>query len=196
MYPRPIARLPATLQRLAAALSLGLVVACSAVAGNTRATQPVSFAGYTSTVPEAWRAETPASSMRAAQYRVPGSSPEDSAEFVVFYFGPHQGGSVDDNIARWASQFSSAEGGPVEPVIQHRKVRDYPVTTAELRGRYARNVGMGQQGEPKPDQVLLAGIVETPTGNLFIQLHGAARTVEAGRDGFNAFIEGIRTAAQ
>ena len=195
MSASAITSLVPSLRRMAAALSLGLVVASAALAGS-KGSQPVTFASYESAVPKAWLAEKPSSAMRAAQYRVLGADPDDAAEFVVFYFGPNQGGTIEDNITRWASQFSTAEGGRVEPVVKRSKVRDFAVTTAELRGSYARNVGVGQQGEAKPNQALLAGIVETPNGNIFVQLHGPAATVDAGRDGFENFIEGIRAAKQ
>ena len=56
-------------------------------------------------VPEGWITEKPTSSMRAAQYVLPKveGDPED-ASLVLFYFGRGQGGSVEDNMARWIGQ--------------------------------------------------------------------------------------------
>jgi hypothetical protein len=130
--------------------------------------------------------------MRLAQFRVPSTSGSDEAEAVVFYFGQGQGGSVDANIARWQSQFSSPDGKPVTPTIQRFKVGDMPVTVAEFTGSYARSVGMGGGGSAKPDQTLLSAIVETPKGSLWIQLHGPRATVRANREAFLAMVRGLK----
>jgi len=67
-----------------------------------------------------------------------------NATFVVYYFGAGQGGSNAANIERWQSQFTTADGGPVEPVITTSKAGDVPVTLVELRGSYARSLRMGR----------------------------------------------------
>jgi hypothetical protein len=51
-------------------------------------------------VPEGWTAVPPASSMRKAQYRVPG--PGGDGECIVFFFGVGQGGDPMANAVRWA----------------------------------------------------------------------------------------------
>jgi hypothetical protein len=146
----------------------------------------------TAQVPAAWESQPPSSSMRLAQYRVPGKAGSGGAELVVFYFGQGQGGSAEANIARWQSQFSSATGKPVTPSVQHFKVSGMPVTTAELTGSYARTMGMAPPGAPIPDQTLLATILETLKGNLFFQLHGPTATVAANREAFLTMIHGIK----
>ena len=72
-----------------------------------------SAAGLRFEAPSTWISETPSSSMRLAQYRLPGleGDPED-AELAVFYFGG-QGGSVQANVDRWIGQFSNPDGSPV-----------------------------------------------------------------------------------
>jgi hypothetical protein len=47
----------------------------------------------------------------------------------------------------------------------------------------------GINSAPKPDQILLAAIVEAPEGNVIFQLHGDRATVEANR---RAFVEMVR----
>ena len=59
-------------------------------------------------VPRGWIEEPASSSMRRAQYRIPGGA--GPGECVVFYFGPGQGGDAEANVARWAGQFRGADG--------------------------------------------------------------------------------------
>ncbi len=149
--------------------------------------------GYTAPVPASWQAQPPSSQYRLAQYRVPGGAGD--AEVVVFYFGKGQGGSVAANVARWSSQFTSADGRPVTPTTQMLSIGDVPVTVVELHGTYARGVGVGPQGQGRPGQTLLVAVVETPDGNITIQLHGPQATVAANRRHFDAMVRGFRKGA-
>jgi hypothetical protein len=131
--------------------------------------------------------------MRLVQFRVPGGGGAEEAELVVFYFGQGEGGSAEANIARWQSQFSGAgDKAPVPPVVQKLTVKGMSVTIAEFSGTYARSLGMGPPSAPKPDQILLAAIVETPRGNVTFQLHGARATVAANRTAFLAMVRGLQ----
>jgi hypothetical protein len=163
-----------------------------------RAGEPVAvrLLDFESVVDGAWEYEQPTSTMRLLQFRVIGAGDGSNASFVVYYFGPGQGGSKEANIERWQSQFTTADGGPVEPVVTTSKAGDLPVTLVELRGSYARSLGMGQRVDPQPDQTLLAGIVETPKGNLFAQLHGPTATVAPARRAFEGFLAGLKPAPQ
>lgn len=168
------------------------VATATAKAGATD--EAVSFLDLTSTVPADWVKQPPSSSMRLVQYEVPGRGGE-KADFVVYFFGKTQGGSADANIARWRSQFTTGpDGGPVEPSVSRFKVEDMPVTLVELRGSYARNVGVGPGETARSDQTLLAAIVEAPAGNLFVQLHGPSDTVQAEKAQFLQFLRGIHAA--
>jgi len=180
-----------SLSRLASAAVL-LVSAAVSAAGPVA----VQFLDLESVVGAGWEEEQPTSTMRLLQYRVAGAAGAGNATFVVYYFGAGQGGSNAANIERWQSQFTTADGGPVEPVVTTSKAGDMPVTLVELRGSYARSLGMGQGVDAQPDQTLLAAIVETPKGNLFAQLHGPTATVAPARGDFEAFLAGLRPVAR
>lgn len=160
---------------------------------NCAAGQAVRFQGLTSEVPSAWTQDTPSSNMRVLQLGVPGGAEGEGAQFVVFYFGPGQGGSLEANVDRWTAQFSNPDGSPVTPVMGPVE-SPMPATLVELRGSYARGVGAGPGAETLPDRMLLAAVVETPEGNLYPQLHGPAELVASQREAFIAFIQGIQAA--
>jgi len=177
---------PDRLSRLILILTLLLAVGQACADG-----QRVELLGMTSELPADWVAEAPESRMRLLQFRVPAADDADEdPQLVVYYFGPGQGGSLDANVERWKSQFSNPDGTPVEPVITELS-GSMPATLVELRGSYARSIGMGPGDEALPQRMLLAAIVETPKGNLYPQLHGPAELVARNRDAFVAFVEGI-----
>jgi hypothetical protein len=148
--------------------------------------QSVTFLDITSSVPADWVASEPSSGMRLLQFTVPADDAGEAAQLVVYYFGPGQGGSLDANVGRWSSQFA-ADDGPVEPVITPLE-GELPATLVELTGSYARGVGIGPTGDALPNRTLLAGVVETPQGNLYPQLHGPAEVVAKHRADFVRFI--------
>ena len=154
--------------------------------------QHLAFLGIEGSLPAEWQPQTPASNMRLAQYRIPGS-PE--AELVVYYFGPGQGGTVEDNTARWRSQFTDNEGRQVEPAISRLRAAAPKVTLVELHGNYARGVGMGSNAPIKPDHALLAAVVETPGGNAYIQLWGPEVTVSRVKNKYIDFLKNLRPSA-
>ena len=142
--------------------------------------------------PAAWKRSPPSSSMRLAQFQVPAAPGSGPAAFIVYYFGPGQGGSASANIARWTGQFSAPGGGAATPEVSRRETSGMPVTVVRLQGDYARGVGTGPVGTARPDQVLRAAIIESSRGNVIVQLHGPAATVDAAAADFDRFVAGIR----
>ena len=163
----------------------------STVTSGADKQQGVEFLGMKSKVPADWVSEPVTSSMRVLQFAVPGGEGSDAVQFVVYYFGPKQGGSVEANLARWKSQFSGPDGGEVEPRVSALEDAKLPATLIEFEGRYARGIGIGPKGEALPERMLIAAVVESQKGNIYPQLHGPATTVKDARDAFVAFVEGI-----
>jgi hypothetical protein len=155
---------------------------------------PVALLDFVAIAPKAWTAKPPESTMRLAEYELPASAGDaDTAEAVVYYFGPGQGGDVDSNVARWRAQFSDESGNPPDPVITKIDNVSFSSTLVEFHGKYNRGIGMGgQPSEAKSDQVLLAAIVETPKGNLYVQAYGPSAGVLAQKDAFLSFVRSIR----
>ncbi len=137
--------------------------------------------------PVGWRRVTPSSSMRRAQYSVPG--PGGEAEVTVFYFGTGQGGSVEDNLRRWHGQFEAATGAPPPPPDERRTSHGLTVHVTRRQGRYA---GMAMPGgapaTAHDDYALLGAIVETPDGPWFFKMTGPRTTVEAAGRGFDDLV--------
>ena len=145
--------------------------------------------GLTWTVPPGWKAETPSSSMRRAQYRVPG--PGGDAELVVFYFGPGQGGDAMSNARRWAGQFRQPDGrDPAAMKTREADVGGLKVTTVEVRGTYSG--GMGGAVEEKAGHQLLGAIAAGPDANWFFKLTGPEKTVTAQKAAFEGLIRSLK----
>jgi hypothetical protein len=120
---------------------------------------------------------------------VPATGDEPGAECVINYFGPGQGGSIDDNIERWKTQIRGGAGQPAAATVAKRTVRGLAITTIDSSGAYS---GMGGPMAASPRLVpgyrLLGAIVEGPGGNVFVKLTGPAKTIAANRQKFEQLL--------
>jgi hypothetical protein len=175
--------------RLRGWMAAVVVVAGAGIAWSVQAGERVALLRYSAPVPAHWQPQTPSSQFRLAQFRVPAAPGATDGEVVVFHFGTGQGGSAAANIARWRSQFTGADGLPVQPRVETLRVGGLPATLAELSGTYARALA-GVPAAPRGGQTLLAAVVEAPEGNVIFQLHGDRATVETNRAAFLAMVTG------
>ncbi len=131
-------------------------------------------------VPAGWQTGPP-KMMRFATYL-----PKD-AECAVFYFGPGQGGAVDDNIDRWATQF---EGTP-NPKREISTIAGMRVTRVHIEGTYlSPGADMQSQGK-QPNSRMLGAIIDGPQGMVFFKLTGPAAAVGAASKGFDAMLASL-----
>jgi len=151
---------------------------------------PASAGGARWSVPARWK-EKPERPMRVATYAVPAAAGAAEAECGVFYFGKGQGGSVEENLSRWAKQF---DGGQ-PPRNETKTVGGLRVHLTDVSGTYLAAGGpMMQTQEKKPGYRLLGAIVETPEGLVFFKLTGPAATVAAARADFDALVRSLTKA--
>ncbi len=142
--------------------------------------------------PERWKEVEPASSMRAAQYQLPGVEGANPATMAVYHFGRQGGGSVEANINRWVGQFEPSDGrSPKEAAdISERRINGLTIHVVDVEGRFNPGRGMGS-GKPKDNQRLLGVVAETPGGMVFFKLVGPAPTVGSHQSAFETFLSSI-----
>jgi hypothetical protein len=161
---------------------LGMTV-CLALPLNA---QTATFLDYHTSIPSSWTARPASSSSRLAEYVTPG------AEVVVYYFGPRMNANVDANAARWRDQFTNAGAGPTFERITRDSSAKFPTTFAEFHGTYRRGIGAGSADSVRSGQALIAAIVDTPRGALFMQIFGPEPRVAAERDAFRRFVTNLK----
>lgn len=171
-----------------AAMLLWAAVAFAQAASPTT----VRVLDWMATVPAAWTVRVPSSEMRVAQFSA--ASPAGTADVAVFFFGAAGGGSVEDNIQRWASQFTGDDGKPARPRVEKGRASGMPATRVALDGRFRRGVGSGAEAVQVPNQSLRVAILETPRGNLIFQLWGNSTAVAEQEGRFAALVQSLRAA--
>jgi len=140
-----------------------------------------------------WVSEPVSSSMRKAQFRVPGASGAD-ATLVVYWFGPQGGGGKEANIERWVGQFEQPDGSDSHAVLKSatRTVRGMEVTDVDLAGTYVAETSPGSGVRVREEGWrLLASIIVAPEGAYYAKLVGPASTVAAEAAKYKAFVDGL-----
>ena len=144
--------------------------------------------------PADWTVKPVTSSMRAADFQLPGK-PGAEAELIVYYFGGGGAGSIDDNVNRWLDQFQQPDGKSSRDVakIEKTKFGGQDATYVSVTGRYVSQ-GMPGGGGPvdKPDQALAAAIVSSPSGPYYFKLVGPKETVDAQAKAFRAMLDSLK----
>lgn len=147
------------------------------------------------TVPQGWVAETPSNAMRVAQFRLPkeGAEPED-AQLILFFFRG-EGGAKQDNLRRWAGQFSQPDGRDSMQAMQTstRTVDGMDVTEASVTGTLDTQAmpGVGENVR-KEHWRMLAAIIETPSGPYFAKLTGPEATVGRWEASFRTWVSSMK----
>jgi hypothetical protein len=150
------------------------------------------------TDPPEWKRVQPKSSMRKASYEIPASgNDKEPGELSVFYFGPSEGGGVEDNIKRWVGQFEGLKPDAVQR--SERSVNDLTQYIVEVESGSYSGTAMGPHAPAAPkkeNQGLLGAVIEAPTGRYFFKLSGPSATVKAARDPFFKLLDSIKAKAK
>ncbi len=183
---------------LPALVSFALVAACrrSEPPATAEADAPAAT-GTAATAPfpvqPGWVEESPSSSMRVAQFRLPGEAGARDAELAVFAFPG--GGSVESNFERWCGQFEQADGSsPRAAARTSREERDgLTVHRIEVGGTYVAETTPGSGVRVnEPGWRLIGAVIEGPKGMHFVKATGPEATLERWRASVDAFLGAAR----
>lgn len=153
-----------------------------AAAGNAaRAGEAFDVADYRFAAPVGWDAMA-ASRLRKAQFIVRNTPGGEDGLAIFFHFGPGMGGSVESNIKRWYSQFAEPNdklGARItESLVGGRKLYTFHAAGTLLAGDN-RNI---------PGYALLAAIMESPKGDVFIRFVGPKQLVARQEEAFRKMV--------
>jgi hypothetical protein len=153
-------------------------------------TNEIKAGSFTFTVPDGWKQVTPSSPMRKAQLEI-ARGPE-KAEVTFFHFGADQGGSAEDNVARWFAQFPGSEKNRTTENVQVGSVK---VTFAMTEGTFSSGMPGGPT-TPMPGYGLCGAILESADGSVFVKMTGPEAVVKASTEAFKKMVsEAAKSAA-
>jgi 5-enolpyruvylshikimate-3-phosphate synthase len=181
---------------LVATIRIACLIAVLAACGSTTPVAPpppaapasVALGPFSAVVPTEWTVKPTTSKMRAADYTVPGD-----AEVIVYYFGEHGAGTIDDNVERWLGQFTQPDGKPTRDVatIEKVKLAGNDATLVAVSGHYVAMAVPGMDAVDKPGAAMVAAIVASPSGPYYFRLIGGKSTVDANAAKFRAMLSSL-----
>ena len=145
--------------------------------------------------PKEWKEAEVKGGMMAPkhQWTLDKAEGDDDAPSVKLYNFGGQGGTLDDNVKRWCSQFKTADGNAF-PVDKAKKetfeVGELKITTVEISGTYTPPA-MGGGGDPKKGQKLVGAFVDGKGGPWFVKLQGPEKSVDKNKD---AYVKWLKSA--
>ena len=151
----------------------------------------VEMAGMKSTTPEGWKEETPSSSMRMGQFKLPKADKDkEDAELALFVF-PGGSGTVKQNLERQVVKF--LEDGRKEKVAKI-KVGKIEATYQDVTGTYKKKpFPMAEKFTPVPDYRQLYVVFEAEDGKqYYMLLLGPTATVEKHKKGFEEWLKNFK----
>ncbi len=161
--------------------------AAPSAAATASADGPVVNAlGVSLTLPAGWKQNPPSSQMRLAEAVVADASGDPAKACAVVF--STAGGSVEENISRWAGQVLDAEGKPAVAKTESRTVAGMKATVVEFVGSFA---GMGDAAR-KQNWMLRGAIIETPAGLLFIKMNGPVEQMNPLGTGFASLVDSVK----
>lgn len=145
-------------------------------------TNEIKAGSFTFTVPEGWKQVTPSSPMRKAQLEI-ARGPE-KAEVTFFHFGAGQGGTTEENVARWYGQFPGSEKNRITENVQAGSVK---ITFAMTEGTFSSGMPGGPT-TPMTGYALCGAILESTSGSVFVKMTGPEAVVKASTEAFKKMV--------
>lgn len=149
-------------------------------------------AGVAWTAPAGWTRQAPRPMREATYALAPEFGEKNAGECGVYFFGAGQGGSVDDNLARWKGQFTVTGGGPAPAKVAKRTVHGLAMTTIDVTGDYSGLGGPLSDGAKVGGYRLLGAIVSAPGGNIFIKCTGPLKTMSVNQPKFEQLLSSFQ----
>lgn len=149
--------------------------------------------GLTFTIPEGWQSADPGTGMFVAKAAFSLTKAEGDAEDVsvrITHY-PEQKGKDDMNVARWFAQVRRPDGSAYTKENADVKVTEsgnIRLTVVDLPGSISTNMMGG--GEAKPNQRMIAAIIDHPKGPHMIKAVGGAASIAKWEASIDTFIKG------
>ncbi len=130
-------------------------------------------------VPAGWESQQiqPGAMAPKAVYQIPPTKAGEEPGVIRITHYPEMKGKDDSNIDRWIGQVTKADGTPAtraDAKVEKVETGNIRLTTVDVSG----NVKMTMRDTGKPDQRMIAAIVDHPKGPHFIVAAGPASAMK------------------
>lgn len=135
--------------------------------------------------PESWVRKPPKIGFLLAVFALPGPDEDgDDGRLTVSQVG----GSAEENIDRWRSQFG---GDPEKEAREELEVAGVTITLVDYTGTYLDQRGPFAPAEKKQDYRMLGAVIPIEGKLYFVKAYGPKQTIATHADTFRDFLESL-----
>lgn len=136
--------------------------------------------------PEKWVRKQPRSSMLLAEFALPKAD-DDAQDGRLTVMSA--GGSIEENINRWRSQFG---GKPQKETKDDVELDGVTVTVVDFTGKYSDQAGPFTPAVEREGYRMLGAIIPVKGQLYFVKAYGPEKTMEAQGEAFRAFLKTLK----
>jgi hypothetical protein len=171
---------------------LAVLTACAfttalapALRGEEPAAKPLKVGPFTFAVAAPWKESATARPMSQGTIELPGKDGAAGLTAAFYHFGPGQGGDLAGNIQRWQGMFqASPEAKTAKEEMDFGKEK---ATLVSITGTYTGS-RFSPEKEPRTGYTLLAAVLPSAEGDVYIRLVGPEAGVAAAKEDFKKLL--------
>lgn len=169
---------------LAAAALLLTGISLEAEEKAPPATLKVGALTFTGEAP--WKKSDEPRPMSAGTLTLPGKDGGAELNAVFYHFGPGQGGDLNSNVQRWEGMFSA---NPAPKTTKDEfEFGSEKATLVSIAGTYTGS-RFSPEKEPRKDWLLLAAVIPSTEGDVYVRFVGPSATVTAAKEDFKKLLQ-------
>jgi hypothetical protein len=149
------------------------------------AAKPLKVGPFTFNVAAPWKVSETARPMSQGTIELPGKDGAPGLAASFFHFGAGQGGDLQGNITRWQGMFqppSDAKTTKEEMDFGKAKATLVTITGTYVGSRFS------PEKEPRTGYTLMAAVLPSEEGDVFVRLVGPEAGVAAVKEDFKKFL--------
>jgi hypothetical protein len=125
-----------------------------------------------------WKVSAAPKPMSQGGFTLPGKDGAADLDAAFYHFGPGQGGDLEGNVKRWQGMFTPEPAATTtrEEFAFGSKKATLVLITGTYKGSTFNPV------PPKADQMLIAAVLPSEKGDVFVRLVGPAKEVTAAKE--------------
>lgn len=142
--------------------------------------------------PEKWVSKTPKVSIIRYEYHAPKVEGDDAdGRFTVMAAG----GGTQANIDRWIGQFSQPDGKETKDraKVSKKEIAGTEVHLVDISGTFKDQPGPFAPAVEKEKYRMLAAIVTSKKGQVFLKFYGPQKTIAEHEGAFNSMVENLKS---
>ncbi|MGI8604473.1 MAG: hypothetical protein ACR2OZ_15985 [Verrucomicrobiales bacterium] len=164
---------------------LFFILLLSATGAHLRADGSLEVGAFKFTPPSPWQVSKSPKPMSQGGFVLPGKEGVAELEAAFYHFGPGQGGDIEGNIKRWQGMF---QADPAPKVAREETAfGDKKATLVVIAGTY-KGSSFRPEPSPKPDHTLIAAILPSDRGDVFVRMVGPTASVTAAKEDFKKLL--------